>query len=311
MKAYIPIILTALLVAGCQNPPVASPTVVQPKPAPTVISRTVTSHPPAYRNKGRPAWTYDENRFHEDIQGEANLVEELREPDNYHFFLGAQTVFVGTEENARSGAQIDAINNFKAFLQTTGRNYLQERRGAGLGQKDIREFQTRMEAAATAESRQLKTVRWYFEEELTEWSDGRTEVKWRAWCLAAFSRERADGVYKSMLEADAIRVQQSPQSQQGGAMEDLKSAVELLRCTAVWEADGNYYRASIVRRGETSNVFSQLKDGQMRGVYRVNEALPYFGGLLSVESIQSGGVWITDGHTREFLRLTGTAIIER
>jgi hypothetical protein len=225
MKAYVPIVITLMLMAGCQSPPPApSPVVIQPKPSPMVISRAVTSHPLAYRNKGRPAWTYDENRFHEDIQGEANLVEELREPDEYHFFLGAQTVFVGTEENARSGAQIDVINNFKAFLQTTGRNHLQERRGAGLGQQDVREFQTRMDAAATAESRQLKPVRWYLEEERTEWSDGRTETKWRAWCLAAFSRDRANEVWKRMLDRDDAQTNVSAPALPSG----LPSEVQLI-----------------------------------------------------------------------------------
>lgn len=200
MKTTFPLIAVALVMAGCVAPP---PVVQQPPPAaPSIISRTVTSHPPAYQNKGRPAWTYDENRFHDDIQGEVNLVEELREPDKYLFFLGAQSVFVGNEENARSGALLDAINNFKAFLQTTGRNYLQERRGAGLGQQDIREFQTRMDAAATGVSRQLKPVRWYFEEERTEWSDGRVDTKWRGWCLAAFERSRADDLYKKLVERD-------------------------------------------------------------------------------------------------------------
>ena len=238
MNASIPIVLTALLIAGCQSPPPALPPLVQPQPAPTVISRTVTSHPPAYRNKGRPAWTYDENRFHEDIQGEANLVEELRQPDKYHFFLGAQTVFVGTEENARSGAQIDAINNFKAFLQTTGRNYLQERRGAGLGQQDIREFQTRMEAAATAESRQLKIVRWYFEEERTDWSDGQAEAKWRAWCLAAFSKERADQLWQMLIQRDEASLHQSVDDKSKDR--DTSYVAALIRLMERYRAEGKF-----------------------------------------------------------------------
>lgn len=161
---------------------------------------TTIRHPSVYETKGRPAWTYDENRYQEDLAGETHLVEELRIPDEYHFFLGGQTVFLQTEENARRGALLDAINNFKAFLRTTGRTALEENRGAGLGKAEAREFETRMDAVADAETRQLKTVRWYIEEERTQPSMGKAYSRWRAWCLAAFPKARCDAIYEDMAD---------------------------------------------------------------------------------------------------------------
>ena len=109
------------------------------------------------------------------------------------------------EENARSGALLDAISSFKAFLETSGANYLAETRSGGGKAKGVREFTTQLQAAASGIARQLRPVRWYLEEEQTEWSDGNTKSRYRAWCLAAFSKEKSEEVFSRMLEVQSFQ----------------------------------------------------------------------------------------------------------
>ncbi len=160
-------------------------------------------HPSIYMEKGRPAWTYDENRIQEDLIGEASLPPELQHPNDYNFFLGVQTIPVDSEESARIGAQLGVLTQFKAFLRSSGRAVLENRIGAGLGQDEARAFETRMNAVADAEARQLKVVRWYLEEERNERSSGHATSRWKAWCLAAFSKARCDQIYENMVTASA------------------------------------------------------------------------------------------------------------
>lgn len=156
----------------------------------------VVSHPEAYQRMGRPAWTFDENRIAEDLIEKEPLFVELKNPDDYYFFLGIQTQLVETEENARLGAYLDAANNFKVFLELGGKAEFEDNRGKGLvGNWNKRKLKSNSIGETDVLSRQLKAVRWYLEEVQSEFLGIPCPIRWRAWCISAISRERCNELY--------------------------------------------------------------------------------------------------------------------
>jgi len=171
---------------------------------------TYVHHPSVYENRGRPDWTYDENRIKEDLHDENAevLCEELRNPDLYYFFLGTQTGLCQTEERARQGAILDAGNHFKQFLKTSGTDFIEDSLQKKLNDLDLNDFETKIHMIAITEIKHLKPVRWCVEEKRTsqwQWRYLFTTFRWytpqwRAWCAAAFPRKRCADIYQMLLE---------------------------------------------------------------------------------------------------------------
>lgn len=174
-------------------------------------AKVIVRHPRVY-DAGRPDWSFDENRIREETELEkhALLIEELKDPEAYYFFLGTQTQFVKTEENARQGAFLDAMNTFRTFLEMEGKIEFKDNRGMG-----FRRFKSNMEGFSDTVTRQLKPVRWYLEEERDlSWgflSWVLPKSKWRAWCIASISRKRSDEIYRAMSDYSIDKIRSNPE----------------------------------------------------------------------------------------------------
>lgn len=173
-------------------------------------TKTYKHHPSVYETRGRPDWTYDENRIKEDLEQakQEHLCEELVIPDAYYFFLGVQSTFCPTEELAREGAILDANASFADFLKSRGTIYIEKRLKDKLDESNVSDFETKLHTAAVAEIKHLKPVRWYLQEQRTSVFKLRSiftsarwyRPEWRAWCLVAYPRERAEQIYTILFE---------------------------------------------------------------------------------------------------------------
>jgi len=174
-----------------------------------MCSCATVRHPSTYR-QGRPEWTYDLA-----LLRTSDLPPSF-EPDHYYLFVGSETIATPTEEAAKAGAMLNALQQVKLFLHSRGTaafTYQQkndQRAGCTLrsfsAKSDILKFQTYLDARADSEVVHFEPVRWYLEEHRPLWrmiqpfpNDTRAS-RWRAWCLVAVPKAICDEIIAAALK---------------------------------------------------------------------------------------------------------------
>lgn len=161
-------------------------------------------HPVAYRG-ARPEWTFDVA-----LMAEQDLPEGYDKYD-YQLFLGVESASCATEEGARMGALLNAIEQAKIFLHSRGELALNHLLSAGertqlrSRRTDRDRFYTLLDTYADSELAHVEAIHWYIEEHCPVWrfvwpfsADTRSSC-WRAWCVAAVPRKLCDQIMEQAL----------------------------------------------------------------------------------------------------------------